>query len=199
MNGRNIDSVRPSPLNLVRNKTNQGNLVPCTCFLLKRHTHRSITGTVWEAIGDIPFEAAPVIELEFSPTISFGEMECNSNVVRWTMWRKKVIGTRVMPLREMVLRVDESVIFKSASFSSLLKLFQFQGFETTRLTIIEKRSRQQKGSRRIASSDVPLIHSENSEPKLNICSRVMVLTKDWMTGFWTRNWWIPWQVWSLLR
>ena len=40
-----------------------------------------------------PFKAACVNELEFSPTKPFGEKERNSNVVRRTMWRKKVIST----------------------------------------------------------------------------------------------------------
>ena len=167
-----------------------------TCFTLKCHTHRSIT--VWEADGAIPFEVASVSE--FSSPKSFGERECNSNVVWWAMWRKKVIGSLVMPVRERVLRVDECKIFESASFISLLKQSQLQGIRAhlSLCTIIEKHSRQQNGSWRMASSDAPFIHesevSEVSEPQ-----RIMVLTKDRMTGFWTRNWWIPWQVLSLLR
>jgi hypothetical protein len=100
------------------------------------------------------------------------------------MWMKKVIGTFMMPLRERVLRVDENTIFETASFSSLLKVIQFQGFLIWR-TIIEKPSRQQNGSRRTASSDVPFINLE--PPRLSSAVRVMVLTKGKMTGFWTRN------------
>ena len=98
------------------------------------------------------------------------------------------------------------MIFESASFSSLLKLFQSQEnrFPKTRCTIIEKHSRQLKGSRRMASRYVPFIHLGvlylQLFMKVTVLSmRVMVLTKDWITGFWTRTWWISWQVWSLLR
>ena len=164
-------------------------------FSPKPHTHRSIT--VWEAIGAIPFEAALVNEL--SSQKSIGEMDCNLNVVRWPMWRKMVIGTRVIPLRKSVLRVGECMIFEIASFSSPLKLSQLQWCER-RCSVIEKDSRWQNVSWRMASSDVPFIHSVNLGLHLSLFSvRVMDLTEDWMTGFWTKNWWIPWQDWSLPR
>ena len=53
----------------------------------------------------------------------------------------------------------------------------------------------------MAISDVPFIHSGFSYFELSISSesaRIRVLTKDWTTGFWTRSWWIPWQVWLFL-
>ena len=85
------------------------------------------------------------------------------------------------------------MIFKNASFSSLLNLFQSQGLYKP--FPIEKHSRRDNGSRRMPSNDVPFTHPWRSKKR----TRVMVLTKDWMTGFWTRNWWIPWQISSLLR
>ena len=187
---------------LLRNKQMEGISYRRTWSSVKRHTHRSIT--VSEAFGSTPFEDARVSELEFSSQKSVGERECNSNVVRWTMWRKKVIGTLVMPSRERVFRMDESMIFESASSISLLKEFQSQysdfqfQCQPIRHKIIEKRSRPQNGSRRMASSDVPFIDL-GCCMEASICIRVMLLTKDWMTGFWTRSWWIPWQISSLLR
>ena len=160
----------------------------------KRHTHRSIT--VWEAIT-APFESACVNEHEFSPIKSFGERECNSKVVRWTMWKKMVIGTSVRPVRERVLRADEWIIFKIASFISLPKLSQFQFIQHSRSTAIRKHSRRHNGSRRMESSDVPFIHW--ADFGIDMCLREMDLTKDWMTGFWTRNLWISSQDWSFSR
>ena len=96
---------------------------------------------------------------------------------------------------------DECTIFQSASFSSLLKVFQFQGFRSqSGEKLIEKHSRQQNGSRRMAGSDELLIHSISLVRQLVRYSvRVMALTEDRMSGFWRKNWWSLWQVWSLLR
>ena len=77
------------------------------------------------------------------------------------------------------------MIFESASFSSQLKLFQFQ--EPWRAHVIEKLSRRENGSPRMASSDVLFWNSEVLEPQSRMIA--ILLTKDWMTGFWTRNWW----------
>ena len=101
------------------------------------------------------------------------------------------------------------MIFESASFISLLKQFQFQSSEdqssgseigyaqitssSSSRETIEKCSIQQNGSRRMESSDVLFIHP-GGVSQLGVDSmRVIVLTKVWPTGFWTRNWWIPWQ------
>lgn len=73
------------------------------------------------------FKAAHVSEFEFSlPPKSIGEREyTNSNVVRCSMWRKKVIDNLLKSLRKSVLGLDEYLIFdSSASFSSPRKLFQ---------------------------------------------------------------------------
>jgi hypothetical protein len=87
------------------------------------------------------------------------------------MWRKKVIGTLVMPLRER--RINECLIFESASFISLLNLFQLQGHPISR-KVIEKHSRQLNGSRRMASRHVTLM-----EPQLSMSLvKVMVQTKN---------------------
>ena len=114
------------------------------------------------------------------------------------MWRKKVVGISVVPWRERVLRLDECMIFESASFISLLNLFQSQRQESS----IEKHSRQEKGSRRKAGSDV-LVRTSGLfivEPDQSLSlERVMALTEDWMVGFWASNWWIPRQVSSFLR
>ena len=152
-----------------------------------------------EAIGATPFEPASVSELEMSSQKSPDVMEYNSNVVRWVVWRKKVVGMLVIPSRKRVLMGDESMIFESASFISLLKEFQSQGSEdqsSERFNIIsqlaelhekmEKDSRQQNGSWRMASSDGLFIH-------LRTIFQVISLTNVWMTGFWTRSWWILWQ------
>ena len=66
---------------------------------------------------------------------------------------------------------------------------------------IAKYSRLQNGSRRMASNDAPFIHEGYLEPfrHLLLFLRTMDLTKDCMTGFWTRNWWIPLQASSLPR
>ena len=48
----------------------------------------------------------------------------------------------------------------------------------------------------MARSDLPFIHSGDLELSW---VRVIDLTKDCMTEFSTRKWWIPWQDWSLLR
>ena len=113
------------------------------------------------------------------------------------MWRKKEIGTLGISSRERVLRVGKCTIFESASISSVLKVSQFWVIWWSHLwSRIEKRSRQGNGSRRMASSDVPFIHSKLLD---FILVREMDLTRDWMTGFWAKNWWIPWQFWSLLR
>ena len=70
--------------------------------------------------------------------------------------------TWVMPVRERVLRVNEGMICESASVSSLLKLFQVENIITSRRTLIEKHSRRQNGSRRMATnSDVQFIHSKD--------------------------------------
>ena len=182
---------------LLRNKQMKGNLAYHTLPSPKSHTHRSIT--VWEAIGAT---ARRVSEFEFSSRNSIGEQTCNSNVVRWAMWRKKVIGILGMPVRERVLRVDEFMIFERASFSSVLK--NGIGSNVFRLIRIVKHSRQQNGSRRMARSDLPFIHSGNlgsyaPNDSSSLSLTVMDLTKDWMIEFWTRNWWIARLVWSLLR
>ena len=147
----------------------------CSLRCKSRHTHRSMTGAT-------PFEAACVSKLESSLSKSSSERKYNSKVVRWTMSRKMVVGILVMAMRERVLSVDECMIFKRASFISLLKLFQFQGCQiiSRRATTSEKHSRQQNGSRRMASSDVLFIHCESeSELAFRVCPlRVMVLTKD---------------------
>ena len=176
------------------------------CSSLKLHKHLSITVWAWGATGATPFESARVNELVFSTPKSFGERECNSNVIGWLVWRKMVLGTLMMPVRERVLRVGESMIFESASLISPLKLFQLQSpglaskSQVSRYTFIENHSREQNGSRRVARSDVLFIHSRflcfHSDP---YSVRVMVLTKDRTTGFWMRNWWIPWQDLSHLR
>ena len=83
MNGRNIGSDWPwfhLCSESVRNKQMKG-ISYSLWSTPKRHTRRSII--VWEAIGRVS---------EFSATKSFGEKERNSNVVRGTMWRKKVIS-----------------------------------------------------------------------------------------------------------
>ena len=82
--------------------------------------------TMSEAIGATPFEPASVSELEFSSQKSLGVSEYNFNVVRWVMWRKKVVGMLEMSSRKRVLTGDESMIFESASLISLLKQFQSQ-------------------------------------------------------------------------
>ena len=174
----------------------KGKIVLHSYPVSKRHISWSIT--TWEVFGATPFEAR-VRELEISQPESIGETPhiSNINVVWWTMWRKKVVGTLVMRRRERVLRLNECMIFDIASFSSLLKLFQSQKPKKS----IEKHSRQQKGSRRKAGTDVPFIQSAiRRQVKRSLSSaRVMALTEDWMIGFWARNWWIRWQVSSFLR
>ena len=83
-------------------------------------------------------------------------------------------------MRQRDFRVDERMIFESASLSSLLKLFQCQKFGAQKeffLSIIENLSRQQNGSRRMASSDGPLIQLGNM-PVSKSSMRVMALTAD---------------------
>jgi len=66
------------------------------------------------------------------------------------------------------------MIFESASFSSQLKLFQFQ--EPWRAHVIEKLSRRENGSPRMASSDVLFWNSEVLEPQSRMIA--ILLTKD---------------------
>jgi hypothetical protein len=97
------------------------------------------------------------------------------------MGSKKVIGTWVMAPMVRVLRVDECMIFERASFSSPLKVFKLQVYgisgQRSQFTIIEKQSRQQNGSRRMASSDVPFIHTGMVNRMSMFSVRVIVLTK----------------------
>ena len=79
-----------------------------------------------------PFKAACVNELEFSPTKPFGEKERNSNVVRRTMWRKKVIST-----------------FKGGGMRQNYSNSKHPGGAGRAGGTIKKFSRQQNGSRRM--------------------------------------------------
>ena len=73
-------------------------------------------------------------------------------------------GTPWVQIRRCELLL--SMIIDSASFSSLLKLFQFQGFRPESQTV--KHSRWWNGSRSMAGSDVPFIHSEISTLQLSV-------------------------------
>ena len=92
-------------IKLVRNKKMKGfsygayirnhNCIPSPPHTLVDHHVRSHCAT--------PFK--PASKLEFSSPNSFTKAESNSNVVRWIIWRKRLIGSLVMPWRERVFNV----------------------------------------------------------------------------------------------